>query len=73
MVKHLDSVNSMHDNRWEAEKEEEEDKEDKTKREKKTKKEEEEEKPKKPPAPQKVEGLKQDWFSGPVRAPAGAS
>ncbi|XP_031719458.1 coiled-coil domain-containing protein 9-like isoform X2 [Anarrhichthys ocellatus] len=47
---------SMHDNRWEGEREEEE-KEDKTKREEKTKKKEKEEIKNKPPAAQKVQEL----------------
>lgn len=50
---HLDAFDSMHDNRWEGEKEEDKEKEDKTKREKTIKKEEEVEKSK-PPTAQKV-------------------
>lgn len=52
------TFDSMHDNRWEGEKEEEEkEKEDKTKREEKTKKKEKEEEKSKPPTTQKVEEL----------------
>lgn len=55
---HLDAFDSMHDNRWEGEKEEEDkEKEDKTKREEKTKKKEKEEEKSKPPTAQKVGGL----------------
>ncbi|XP_019121122.2 coiled-coil domain-containing protein 9 [Larimichthys crocea] len=46
---------SMHDNRWEGEKEEDKEKEDKTKREEKPKKKEKEEEKAKPPTSQKVE------------------
>lgn len=52
-----DAFDSMHDNRWEGEREEEKEKEDKTKREEETKKKErEEEKPKRSTA-QKVKGF----------------
>lgn len=47
---------SMHDNRWEGEKEEDKEKEDKTKREEKPKKKEKEEEKAKPPTSQKVKG-----------------
>lgn len=54
----FDAFDSMHDNRWEGEKEEEDkEKEDKTKREEKTKRKEREEEKSKPPPAQKVEGL----------------
>ena len=58
---YLDASDSMHDNRWEGEKEEEEEKEkeDKTKREERTKK-KKEEKPK-PSTPQKVKSF--IWIS----------
>ena len=53
----FDASDSMHDNRWEGEKEEEDkEKEDKTKREEKPKRKEREDKKPKPPAAQKVEG-----------------
>lgn len=59
---HLDAFDSMHDNRWEGEREEEEnkEKEDKTKREEKTKKKEKEPEKAKPATPQKVQGLHLD-------------
>lgn len=50
---HLDAFGSMHDNRWEGEKEEDKEKGDKPKTEEVKKTEEDEEKPK-PPAAQKV-------------------
>lgn len=46
----VDVFDSMHDNRWEGEREEEKEKEDKTKREERTKR-KEEEKPRAPAAP----------------------
>lgn len=58
LLTHLDYFHSMHDNRWEGEKEEEDkEKEDKTKREEKPKKKEKREEKPKPAAPQKVEGV----------------
>lgn len=55
-----ETFHSMHDNRWEGEKEEEEkeekEKEDKTKKEEKSKKKDKEEEKSKPPTVQKVTG-----------------
>lgn len=51
---HPDAFGSMHDNRWEGEKEEHKEKADKPKMEEVKKKEEDEEKPKPPAAPKVI-------------------